>query len=127
MPELSGILESALYVSDLDRAEAFYQRLFGFERIATDPGRLYALGVAGRQVLLLFQQGKSPDHDGQGRLHLAFAVPAASLAEWEALLAQHGVAVEQRKAWDRGGQSIYFRDPDGHLLELATPGVWRVY
>ena len=25
------------------------------------------------------------------------------------------------------GNSVYFRDPDGHLLELATPGLWWVY
>ena len=29
--------------------------------------------------------------------------------------------------WERGGQSIYFRDPDGHLVELATPGIWAIY
>ena len=32
-----------------------------------------------------------------------------------------------RTSWSRGGRSIYFRDPDGHLLELATPGLWAVY
>jgi catechol 2,3-dioxygenase-like lactoylglutathione lyase family enzyme len=27
----------------------------------------------------------------------------------------------------RGGQSIYFRDPDDLLVELATPGIWEAY
>jgi len=37
------------------------------------------------------------------------------------------IAVEGRNKWPRGGESIYFRDPDGHLLELATPGLWPGY
>ncbi len=127
MPELTGLLESSLYVDDLDRSARFYQAVFGFAPIATDPGRLIALGVRDRQVLLLFKKRGSLDHDGDGRLHLAFAVPESALDEWEARLAQHGIVIEQRKTWDRGGRSLYFRDPDGHLLELATPGVWTIY
>jgi catechol 2,3-dioxygenase-like lactoylglutathione lyase family enzyme len=42
-------------------------------------------------------------------------------------LASRGVAIEGRNDWSRGGRSIYFRDPDGHFLELATPGLWSVY
>ena len=38
-----------------------------------------------------------------------------------------GIAIEGRTDWSRGGHSIYFRDPDGHLLELATPGLWTIY
>jgi catechol 2,3-dioxygenase-like lactoylglutathione lyase family enzyme len=37
------------------------------------------------------------------------------------------VAIESRMEWPRGGKSIYFRDPDGHLLEVLTPGVWAIY
>ena len=46
---------------------------------------------------------------------------------WEAQLADAGVAIEGRTKWPRGGESIYFRDPDGHLVELATPGLWPGY
>jgi catechol 2,3-dioxygenase-like lactoylglutathione lyase family enzyme len=54
-------------------------------------------------------------------------VDAETLGDWEERLAMHGVAVEGRTRWTRGGQSVYFRDPDGHLLELATPGLWATY
>jgi hypothetical protein len=68
-----------------------------------------------------------PPHDGSGPLHVAFAVTAPQLAEWEAQLERCKVAIEGRTSWPRGGRSVYFRDPDGHLLELATPGVWKIY
>ena len=83
------------------------------------------------QVLLLFKKGGSQTiqspHDGDGELHLAFAIAAATLQEWEAWLLQNGISIEEKHTWDLGGQSIYFRDPDRHLLELATPGVWSIY
>ena len=83
------------------------------------------------QVLLLFKKGASTaiqsPHDGDGELHLAFAIAVERLAEWEAWLSENGIAVEEKRKWDLGGQSIYFRDPDRHLLEIATPGVWSIY
>jgi len=131
MPKLNGILETALYVDDLRRSARFYKDIFGFEVI--DSGnRLCALGIGPGQVLLLFKKGASADlpvgaTDGEGQLHLAFAISAEELDAWESWLAKQRVAVELRRTWERGGRSIYFRDPDGHLLELATPGVWSVY
>jgi catechol 2,3-dioxygenase-like lactoylglutathione lyase family enzyme len=58
---------------------------------------------------------------------VAFSVAADDLAAWEARLGEHGVAIEGRTDWPRGSRSIYFRDPDNHLLELVTPGVWAIY
>ena len=36
-------------------------------------------------------------------------------------------ADEKTITWAAGGTSHYFRDPDGHLVELASPGVWAIY
>ena len=58
---------------------------------------------------------------------MAFAVSTEELAEWETRLHRLDVAIEGRTIWPRGGRSVYFRDPDGHLLELATPGLWEIY
>jgi catechol 2,3-dioxygenase-like lactoylglutathione lyase family enzyme len=66
-------------------------------------------------------------HDGDGELHLAFAIAADELTRWEAWLAENGIAVEETRTWEFGGHSLYFRDPDRHLLEVATPGVWSIY
>jgi catechol 2,3-dioxygenase-like lactoylglutathione lyase family enzyme len=53
---------------------------------------------------------------------------ANELAAWEQRLKAEDIAIEGRTKWPRGGESIYFRDPeDGHLLELATPGLWPGY
>ena len=90
-----------------------------------------AMAAGNRQVLLLFTRGGScttpTPHDGDGELHVAFAIPAAELENWAAWLADNGIAVEEKRRWDLGGQSLYFRDPDRHLIEVATPGVWSVY
>jgi len=120
-----------LYVDDVSRAARFYGEIFGFPTIADFGDRGCALKAGNRQVLLLFKKGGSQDiespHDGDGQLHLAFAIAAAELGPWEAWLAQNDIAVEEKRAWELGGQSLYFRDPDQHLLELATPGVWSIY
>jgi catechol 2,3-dioxygenase-like lactoylglutathione lyase family enzyme len=130
-PKLDGILESSLYVDDLPRSVRFYQDIFGFPVISEFGERGCAMHAGPRQVLLLFKKGASraitSPHDGDGDLHLAFAIPAAELATWESWLGQQGIAVEEKRSWEGGGWSIYFRDPDRHLLELATPGVWSVY
>ena len=130
-PDSKGILESSLYVSDVDRSARFYEEIFGFPIISDFGERGCALQAGDRQVLLLFKKGGShlipTPHDGDGELHIAFAIAASDLPSWETWLGEKGIAIEEKRAWDRGGQSIYFRDPDRHLLEIATPGVWSIY
>ena len=137
MPALMGILETALYVDDMERARAFYDGLFGLETVFSDE-RMCAYDVGGRGLLLLFRRGESlrtielpdgaiPPHDGQGPYHIAFSIGPDDIPFWEERLAALGIAIESRANWPRGGSSLYFRDPDGHLLELATPGLWKGY
>ena len=134
---LGSVIESSLYVDDLDRAARFYEDVLGLSVLTRD-SRFRAYDVGGRTVLLLFKRGATletvrmpggtiPPHDGHGPLHVAFAVGKDEFPEWEKRLGEHGVAIEGRTHWSRGGDSIYFRDPDGHLLELATPGLWAIY
>jgi catechol 2,3-dioxygenase-like lactoylglutathione lyase family enzyme len=130
MPTINGVVETSLYVADLSRSVKFYEEVMGFVAIDADE-RITAMSVAGRQVLLLCKKGASQDwsvpHDSTGEIHVAFSIPRDQLQDWERRLAEHGVTIEHRRAWPRGGHSLYFRDPDRHLLELATPGVWSVY
>ena len=135
--KLERVIETCLYVDDLERAARFYEQVLELELLTSD-ARFRAYDVGGASVLLLFRRGGSvqtqvseagsiPPHDGHGPLHICFAVDAGELAAWEARLTQHGVAIEGRMRWKRGGSSLYFRDPDGHLLELMTPGNWPNY
>jgi catechol 2,3-dioxygenase-like lactoylglutathione lyase family enzyme len=137
MPQLTGVLETSLYVEDLERSIRFYQEVMQFQKLVGDE-RFGALQAARQQVLLLFKKGAStepmvidggtiPPHDANGQTHLAFAISAQELEPWERWLEQCQVLIESKVRWERGGQSIYFRDLDGHLLELVTPGCWSIY
>lgn len=137
MPKLNGIEETCLSVADLERSEQFYRDLFDLAVIAGD-ARFRALDVAGSQVLLLFLSGGTeqdvqlpggtiPSHGASGRSHVAFSISAGDLEGWKNLLAERGIVIEGTMTWPRGGMSLYFRDPDEHLLELMTPGVWSTY
>ena len=130
-PKADGILESCLYVSDLPRSIRFYQETFGFPIISDFGERGCAMRAGSSQVLLLFKKGASraitSPHDGDGELHLAFAISSSELPNWESWLHEKGIALVEKRKWEAGGWSLYFRDPDRHLLELATPGVWSIY
>jgi catechol 2,3-dioxygenase-like lactoylglutathione lyase family enzyme len=136
-PSLSRVVETAVYVSDLDRSRAFYCGVLGAETLLDTP-RLLALSVGGRSVLLLFQRGATtepletpggvvPPHGASGVQHFALAIAPEALDEWRTYLARAGVTVESEVRWPRGGTSLYLRDPDNHSVELITPGLWAIY
>lgn len=131
IPRIGQVLETALYVEDLDRAVEFYQRVLGFA-VASEPwDRMCALTVTSDQVLLLFKKGGSvqptvrssgtiPPTDGHGSLHVAFWIPPSDFETWQGRLQSLGVVIESLVNWPEGGDSIYFRDPDNHVIELKT-------
>ena len=136
MTRIRRILETVLYCDDLARTAAFYQILLGASPMLSGD-RLVAIDAGEGTVLLLFQRGNSgplnapgglvPGHDGGGPVHLAFAIDAADIDAWSTRLAQLGIDIESRVTWERGGESIYFRDPENRSVELATPGLWPTY
>ena len=137
MPTIRRVLETALYCDDLAKTAKFYREVLGLG-VHFGDDRLVALDASGANVLLLFKRGASadgltfpegfiPPHDGNGPAHIAFAIDADALEAWEVLLMAAGIAIESKVRWGRGGRSIYFRDPEGHSIELATPGVWPTY
>ena len=125
------------FSDDLPRAVRFYREQLGL-RLLESGERLCVFGVADKQVLLLFRSGGAlkpiptpggmiPPHDASGQLHVAFAISKEDYPAWEKRLTEQGITIESKVSWPTGGQSLFFRDPDHHLVELATPGLWEVY
>jgi catechol 2,3-dioxygenase-like lactoylglutathione lyase family enzyme len=136
-PRINGIVESCLFTNDLPRSVRFYQEKLGL-RLLESLERLCVFSVADKQVLLIFRSGGKqepvptpggmiPPHEAAGQLHFAFAISKEDLPAWEERLIAQGISIESKVNWPTGGRSLYFRDPDNHLVELATPGIWEVY
>lgn len=138
-PAIHGVVESILYTDDLARATGFYRDILGLAVMRGDGERFQAFDSGAGRVLLLFKRGGTlapqhlpgvgviPPHDGSGPLHIAFSITLADYDRWCAWLTGCGVAIESETHWERGGRSVYFRDPDHHLVELVTPGIWPNY
>ena len=138
-PTINGVVETILYTDHLERATEFYREVLGLDLMKGDGERFQALDSGAGRVLLLFKRGGTltpqpvstggviPPHDGSGPLHIAFAIAVADYDTWCARLRGRGIAIESETKWERGGRSIYFRDPDQHLVELVTPGIWPNY
>jgi catechol 2,3-dioxygenase-like lactoylglutathione lyase family enzyme len=136
-PPIRGVLETAVYSDDLARAQAFYGGVLGLERVLDTP-RMLTYAVAPAEVLLVFKRGATredsvtaegviPGHHSVGPAHFAFAIDAADYEAWKAYLVNAGIQIHSETNWSRGGRSLYFDDPDGNVVELATPGLWPNY
>jgi catechol 2,3-dioxygenase-like lactoylglutathione lyase family enzyme len=126
------ILETCLYVEDLEAAEEFYQRVLGLVAFSRVKGR-HVFFRCGQSVFLLFNPTRTikpegdipvPTHGAPGPGHVSFAMQPADIPAWREHLRQNNVAIEAEITWPSGGYSIYFRDPTGNSVELATPQTW---
>jgi hypothetical protein len=57
---------------------------------------------------------------------ICWSITHNALGKWQNYLATMGIVLETRLDWRKGASSLYFRDPDGHSLELGTSGLWRM-
>ncbi|MBM3299941.1 MAG: VOC family protein [Deltaproteobacteria bacterium] len=126
---IKAIIETAIYVDDLQGTETYYETVLGLKVIAKEPNRHVFFQVGDASVLLAFlaettlREKKTP-HGAKGPGHFAFGIEAGDLEAWRKLLQDHGIAIEDEVTWPRGGKSLYFRDPAGNSVELVTPGIW---
>ena len=127
---IKAVIETAIYVDDLQATETFYQTILGLRVIGKEPGHHVFFQVGEASVLLAFRAETTlkgellPAHGASGPGHFALGIEAEAFDDWRKLLQGHGVTIEKEVEWPRGGKSLYFRDPAGNLVELVTPGVW---
>lgn len=127
---IQAVIETAIYVDNLDQAETFYTDVLGLPVIVKEAGRQVFFQVGTSNVLLAFlaeatlKGDQLPAHGAKRPGHFALGIEASDLDAWRQRLSQKGVSIEKEVEWPRGGRSIYFRDPAGNLAELIMPGIW---
>jgi catechol 2,3-dioxygenase-like lactoylglutathione lyase family enzyme len=116
MIRANGVDHLVLHVNDVQRAKKFYTEILGMTAYREDDGQVFL--HAGQQGVALFKKaGDKPLTTGNDLNHLALNVETGSYETLKAELEAHGVVVSGRPGEDR---CIYFRDPDGHRLQLMV-------
>ena len=121
-----------IHVSDWEASNAFYRDVLGAEVVRIGERWAYRFGAQQLNVhgpgVHVTEVARLPVQPGNSDLCFEWAGP---IEDAVAHLRDLGVAVEvgpvERSGARGSGRSVYFRDPDEHLLELATPGLWTVY
>jgi catechol 2,3-dioxygenase-like lactoylglutathione lyase family enzyme len=128
---LTGLHHLTAICADLDRTTAFYRDVLGLKLVREgasddDPDARHFWfsagdGAPGTLISFLEYPALEPGVVGRGSVqHFAFAVDSAEEHEaWRDYLRERGV--DATDVFERGGfRSIYLRDPDGHIVEIAT-------
>jgi catechol 2,3-dioxygenase-like lactoylglutathione lyase family enzyme len=127
---IKAIIETAIYVDDLDTTETFYRTILGLTVIAKETGRHIFFQVGDSDVHLAFiadatiKGDQRTPHGAKGPGHFALGIEIEALGLWRQKLHEDAIAIEDEVEWPRGGKSLYFRDPAGNCVELITTGVW---
>ncbi len=133
--EVAGVLETCIYAGDLNAAEVFYRSVLGLEAFQRAPGRHVFFRCGPHAVFLVFNPEATakpdmklgvPMHGATGPGHVTFSIREADLPVWQERLGTQGVEIEKEVDLPGGGRSIYFRDPAGNSVELASPRIWRL-
>jgi glyoxylase I family protein len=116
MIQTSGVDHVVLHVSDVRRSRKFYTEVLGMTAYRENEAQVFL--HAGQQGVALFKKaGSALLTAGNDMNHLALNVAAGTYESLKAELERHGVTVTGRPGEDR---CIYFRDPDGHRLQLMV-------
>ena len=114
MIQTSGVDHVVLHVNDVQRAKKFYTDVLGMT-VYREDGRQVFLHAGQQGVALFEKEDGAPLTAGNDLNHLALKVASGTYETLKAELEGHGVTVTGRPSEDR---CIYFRDPDGHRLQL---------
>lgn len=120
-PIIHGIGHITFSVADIEHAMTFYINAFAVQPVLVKPKTVY-FEIAGIWLALNVQEDIPRQEIHQSYTHIAFSVKEEDIEALRARLQRAGATIEEgRQRNPEGeGQSIYFRDPDGHLLEFHT-------
>ena len=123
-------LETCLYAPDLDAAEAFYREVLGLPLHSKVAGQHLFFRLEGSMLLIFNPEasalpGDVPGHAGIPGGHACLAIGREETDAWEQRLRSHGLPVT-RYRWGERGESLYFNDPAGNVLELAPASIWGI-
>jgi len=113
----------ALPTRDAERGAQFYCQVLGF-RLVPRPafsfdGRWLYRAEAGVMIHLIHDDNHRPSASPINTRGVHFAMQSSDVTRDLQLLAEHGVETVQRVLPDRGYRQVFFRDPDGNVLEMG--------
>ena len=118
----------------------FYTDILGLEFVSEENDRSVFL-KAGQSMLLIFNPDKTlvsnensntiqfPSHGAftpPSIVHFALEIDKEHYDNAKHILNEKNIKIEKEVTWEKGTNSIYFRDPSGNLVEIITPGSWPV-
>ena len=124
MFELERIDHVAFLVRDVEASSRWYEEVLGFDRLFRDVwGSFPAVVGKGATSIALFPVDSPSPRPPPGRdtlcmRHVAFRVDHANFVAAREELQRRGIALEFQD--HQIAHSIYFKDPDGHQLEITT-------
>src|SRR5438132_1568193 len=120
--ELDGIDHVALGVRDIELSVNWYTHVLGFERLHKGMWNgvptFIGKGNTGIALFPASHEAKRSTHREIRMLHLAFRADHKNFLAAQRELQKHGIKFEFQD--HEISHSIYFRDPDGHELEITT-------
>lgn len=111
----------ALVVRDLQISKQWYGEIFGFDSLESSPASPYIGDESVKLALLQIAEGSKftpPVSQGARACHFSFGTDRSTFESYRARL--DGLKIGYEELTHSDSQSIYFRDPDGYMIEVTT-------